>query len=236
MRRLREKSTVVLLGLLIAFSAPSPANATRTCPYWVSVSRENVPGEQTARICDLNRIAEWLGAVPDVTLTQAPQGALNDGFTVTLVTVAGLQHTGIELPAPGIGKVLLTERVYPIAGSGPVAFVSSRSVLFHRPGPFPKWVVSPGWRGLDATEPVPPVLARLGMLRPTLRAATPTLSAAPTPSAPSGSRGPDLVTLLFLVAILASIGGFVRRSVGRTHPRAEGDRSETFGMDDLHDP
>ena len=232
MRGLRWLGSIVLLGLVTAFSAPSPANATRTCPYWVSVSRENVPGERTARICDLNRIAEWLGAVPDVTLTQAPQGALNDGFTVTLVTVAGQQYTGIELPAPGIGKVLLTEKVYPIAGSGPVAFVSSRSVLFHRPGPFPKWVVYPGWRGLDATEPVPPVLARLGMLRPTFVAATPTVGAAPTPSARPGPRGPDLVTLLFLVAILASIGAFARRSIGRTHTDVDEDRSETFGMED----
>jgi len=244
MRGLRWLRSIVLLGLVTAFSAPSPANATRTCPYWVSVSRENVPGEQTARICDLNRVAAWLGAVPDATLIPAPQDALNDGFTVTVVMLPRRQHTRIEPPPPGIGKVILTERVYPVAGSGPVAFVSSRSVLLHHPGPFPKWVVYPGWRGLDATEPVPPLLSRLGMLRPTVRAATPTVRAAtptvspaPTPPAQTGPRGPDLVTLLFLVAILASVGVFVRRSVGRTHPRAEGDGSDTFGTeDDLHDP
>lgn len=232
MRGLRWLRSIVLLGLVTAFSAPSPANATRTCPYWVSVSRENFPGEQTARICDLNSIAEWLGAVPDATLTQAPEGALNDGFTVTVVTLPRRRPTRIEPPPPGIGKVILTEKVYPVAGSGPVAFVSSRSVLLHHPGPFPKWVVYPGWRGLDATEPVPPVLARLGMLRPTFMAATPTVGAAPTPSARSGPRGPDLVTLLFLVAILAGVGAFARRSIGRTHTDVDEDRSETFGMED----
>ena len=223
--------SVILIGLVTAFSAPSPANATRTCPYWVSVSRENFPGQQTARICDLNSIAEWLGAVPDATLTQAPQGPLNDGFTVTVVTVPTERLTDLP-PGPGIGKVILTEKVYPVAGSGPVAFVSSRSVLLHHPGPFPKWVAYPGWRRLDATEPVPPVLARLGMLRPTFMAATPTVGTAPTPSARPGPRGPDLVTLLFLVAILAGVGAFARRSIGQTHADVDEDRSETFGMED----
>src|SRR5512132_4100361 len=124
MRGLRWMRSIVLLGLVTAFSAPAPANATRTCPYWVSVSRENFPGEQTARICDLNGIAEWLEAVPDATLTQAPQGALNDGFTVTVVTVAGRQHTGTQPPAPGIGRVLLPEQVYPLTGSTPLPYMN----------------------------------------------------------------------------------------------------------------
>jgi hypothetical protein len=223
--------STTLLALLTVVAAPSPANATRPCPYWVSLSRENFPGERAARICDLNRIAEWLGAVPDAARsTQRPQGALNDGFTVTIVTVAGQPRAGTQESAPGIGKVLLTEKVYPVAGSGPVAFVPSRSVLFHHPGPFPKWVVYPGWRRLDATEPIPPVLTRLGMME--LIAATPTVSAAPTPPARSGSRGPDLVTLLFLVAILASVGAFARRSIGRTDARVGEDRSETLSMED----
>jgi hypothetical protein len=70
------------------------------------------------------------------------------------------------------------------------------------------------------------------MLRPTFMAATPTVGAAPTPSARSGPRGPDLVTLLFLVAILAGVGAFARRSIGRTHTDVDEDRSETFGMED----
>ena len=236
MRRVRRGVLVLQVGLVIASAAPLPASATRACPYWVSVSRENFPGEQTARICDLNRIADWLGAVPDATLSaEPPQDDLKDGFTVTLVTVAGRQDLETEPPAPGIGKVLLTERVYPVAASGPVAFVASRSVLLHHPGPFPKWVVRPGWRALDATEPVPPILRRLGMLRPTFTPVPP-VSATPSASPGSGSRGPDLVSLLFIVAIVAGIGVFARRSQVRTHPRVEEDPSETLAMDDeLHE-
>jgi hypothetical protein len=220
MWRFARAFVTIIFASATAFSTAQPAEANRACPYWVSVSRENFPGEQTARLCDLNRLAEWLKAVPDASLlTQTPQGTLNDGFTVTVVTVPGWKHIEALPPGPGIGRVLLTERVYPVAESGPVAFVPSRSVMLRHPGPFPTWVVDAGWRALDATKRVPPVLAELGMLQPMASPTTPTL--APTTAAPttgSSRPGPDLVTLLFLLAVLVSVGAAIRRSMRRISP------------------
>src|SRR5919197_3929856 len=99
MRSLAASCSIAMVGSLIAFATPSPARANPPCSYWVFVSRENFPGERSARVCDVNRIAEWLAAVPDATVSnQRPDGALNDGFTVTVVAVSGDQR--IEGPTP----------------------------------------------------------------------------------------------------------------------------------------
>src|SRR5262249_17187813 len=159
----------------IALAAPSHARGNPPCPYRVIVSREDLSGEQSARVCDLNRIAEWLAAVPDATVsTQPPHGSFRNGYTGT---IAAAPKHGQESHS-GRRRVLLIERVHPVAEAGPVAFVPSRTVLLRHPGPFPKWIVNPGWRALDASMRLPPVLRRLGMLRPTASVATP--SAIPT--------------------------------------------------------
>jgi hypothetical protein len=226
MGRLSSVLVIVTLSSVVAASTASRAQAN-ACPYRISVSREGLPGEQTARVCDVDRIADWLGAVPDATAsTQAPKGALHASFTVTVVAASGSSRNGAS-PNPPQGRVLLKERVYPRAESGPVAFVPSRSVFQHHPGPFPKWVVSVGWRALDASKGVPPVLARLGMPQPTSDGTTPTLI--PTPTAPTSAANPprpDLVTLFFVAAVLVLVGAVVRRTKARTHPHPQGDHSE----------
>ena len=158
-------------------------------------------------------------------LAPAPETALNDGFTVTIGSMRG--QTEALPPLPGIGRVLLTERVYPLAASGPVAFIPSTSII--RTGPHHRVVVPEGWRSLDAIAPVPSVLAGLGMLQPAPGRSTPTVPPTATEPATGSSRpGPDLVTVLFLLAILAFIGVVVRRNIGRTR--------QDVGDDLAHNP
>src|SRR5262249_58747905 len=86
MRRLGVSCVVVMVSSFIALVAPSPARGARACPYGIIVSRQDHAGEQSARVCDLNRIAEWLAAVPDASVsTRRPQGALHDAYTRTVV-------------------------------------------------------------------------------------------------------------------------------------------------------
>jgi hypothetical protein len=206
----------------LAFSA-APAEAGRRCPYWVLVSRDGFPQENVARVCeeDMGTILRWMRVVPGAAVShRVPQVPLNDGFTVTI----GVIKAGQEVLAPLDRSVVLMVRVYPLAPSGPAAFVHART-SFHGPKPFPPgFVVSSGRRSLDASDQVPTVLTALGMLQPTPRTTRPT-TPAPTPPAAAptpGSRpGPDAVTLLFLLALLVAAGAVARRSIGRTRPETQ---------------
>lgn len=215
---------IVIFAVTMTFSA-APAEAERPCPYWVLVSREGFPQENLARVCDedqMGTILRWMGVVGATVSHRAPQAPLNDGFTVTI----GVIKPGRELLAPVDRSVVLTVRVYPVAASGPVAFVAART-LFHGPKPFPPgFVVSAGWRSLDPSDQVPMVLKALGMLQPKPRPATSTTPTTPTPAAAapttgSSRPGPDAVTLLFLLALLVAGGAMARRSIGRTRPETQ---------------
>ena len=218
------KACVVTLSFAMTFSTTAPrAEAGQGCWYWVQVSRERFPGEETLQVCDVGRVVDWLRATPEANVsTQTPEGALNDSFTVTVYLAKRAFPIHEMLPVPPSGSaVLVTERVYPVSESGPVAFVPSRSV-FHGPGQYPRWVVRAGWRYLDPMDRVPTVLTRLGMLQPIAPGPTPTPTAtAPAPTSSSSRPGPDLVTLLFLVAILVSVGVAVRRNIRRTRPQID---------------
>jgi hypothetical protein len=220
----RHSRTIIIM--FVSFAIPTwtagAAQAGDGCRYWVKLSREALPGENVARTCDVLDILSWLAGRKDVS---APETALNDGFTVTIGSMRG--PTEALPPLPGIGHVLLTERVYPLAASGPVAFILSTSII--RTGPHHRVVVPEGWRSLDAIAPVPSVLAGLGMLQPAPSRSTPNVTPTPTePATGSGRPGPDLVTVLFLLAILTSIGVVVRRSIGRTR--------QDVGDDLAHNP
>jgi hypothetical protein len=220
MWRLARAFVTVLCVSAMASSTPMLAEVGQGCRYWVQVSREGFGGEQAAQVCDVGNVVDWLGVVPEAKVsTQAPQVTLNDSFTVTIY-LARRTFPYEMLPVPPSGSAMLvTERVYPVADSGPVAFVPTRSI-FHEPGGYPRWVVLAGWRSLDASKRVPTVLTKLGMLQPTATRTTPTSTPTTVTSATGSSRhGPDLVTLLFLVAILVSVGIAIRRRAGRTHPQ-----------------
>jgi hypothetical protein len=225
MWRYPKAFVIVTFTLTMTFSA-APAQAGRRCPYWVLVSREAFPQENLARVCgeeQMGTILEWMGVVGAAVSHRAPRGPLNDGFTVTI----GVIKAGQELLAPADRSAVLTVRVYPVAASGPAAFVPART-LFHGPKPSPPgFVVSAGWRSLDASDQVPTVLKALGMLQPTPRPTTPRPTT-PTPTPPatapttgSGRPGPDVVTLLFLLALLVAGGAVARRSIGRTRPETQ---------------
>jgi hypothetical protein len=219
--RLFRAFVIVVFACAITASTATPGDAGEGCRYWVMLAREGFPSENFARVCDIGEIVDWLRAIPGATVSaQAPPSALVESFTVTIGLIKDPAVEALP-PEPGMGKVLLTERVYPVAESGPVAFVPTRSI-FHGPGQYPRWVVRPGWRSLNANKPVPTVLTRLGMLQPassgrTTPAATTPTAIATVPATGSGRPGPDLVTILFLVAILVSVGALVRRNVARTH-------------------
>jgi hypothetical protein len=222
MRRYPKALVIVIFTVTMTFSA-APAEAGRPCPYWVLVSREGFPQENLSRVCgedQMGTILEWMRVVPGAAVShRAPQGPLNDGFTVTI----GVIKAGQELLAPVDRSAVLTVRVYPVAGAGPAAFVPART-LFHGPKPFPPgFVVSAGWRSLDASDQVPTVLTALGMLQPTLRPASPTPIPTPPAAAPTtgSSPGPDAVTLLFLLALLVAAGAVARRTIGRTRPETQ---------------
>jgi hypothetical protein len=227
----RHAKAFVIITFTLAFSTlGARAEAGHGCRYSIFVSRENIPGDQGARLCDVAEVVDWLRAVPGAEVSaQAPPGALNDGFTITVFLTRGFLYEPGPLPIPPPHGQLLTERVYPVAESGPVALVPSRSI-FHGPGQYPRWVVEPGWRSIDASQPVPRVLARLGMSQPRAVPTTPTLTPTTAASPVGSSRlGPDLVTLVFLLAILVSIGAVVRRNSARANQQVrdgQGDQSE----------
>jgi hypothetical protein len=227
MWRLARAFVTVLFTFATAFS-PAPAHAGQPCPYWIFVSREGSFGEETAWVCRIGGILAWLRVIPGANVSaQGPPGPLNDRFTITV----GAAKPNTEAPPPpGLQRersTILKVSVYPVAESGPVAFVQSRSI-FHGRGRYPRWVVQAGWRSLDASKRVPTVLTKLGMLQPTAAPTTPTFTPTTTPTFPptsatsatgSSRPGPDLVTLLFLVAFLVSVGVAIRRSVVRTRPQ-----------------
>jgi len=143
MWRCPKASVIVIFTVTMTFSA-APAEAGRPCPYWVLVSREGFPQENIARVCDedqMGTILRWMRVADAAVSRRAPQAPLNDGFTVTI----GVMKAGQELLAPVDRSAVLTVRVYPVAASGPAAFVPART-LFHGPKPFPPgFVVSAGW-------------------------------------------------------------------------------------------
>ena len=218
MWRYPKAFVIVVFTVTMTFSA-APAEAGRRCPYWVLVSRDGFPQENIARVCGeelMGTILGWMRVAPGAAVShRVPPVPLNDGFTVTIGVIKAGQES----------SVVLMVRVYPVAASGPVAFVRART-LFHGPKPFPPgFVVSAGWRSLYAIDQVPTVLTALGMLQPTPRPSTPT-TPTPTPPAaapPTGSSrpGPDAVTLLFLLALLVAGGAVARRSIGRTRPETQ---------------
>jgi hypothetical protein len=222
MWRFAKAFVTVISIFAMASSTVLPAEAGQPCRYWIVVSRQGFPGEGSARVCDVAEVVDWLRVVPEAGASaQVPQGALYDSFTVTVFFEPTFRWEPVPVPPPNT-ELLLTERVYPVAESGPVAFVPSRSI-FHGTGRYPRWVVRAGWRSLDASKRVPPVLTKLGMLQPVAGPTTPTLApTTATPTTGSSRPGPDLVTLLFLVAILVFVGAAVRRNIGRTRPIRDG--------------
>jgi hypothetical protein len=219
MWRYPKAFAIVIFAVTMTFSA-SPAEAGPPCPYWILVSRDGFAQEKVARVCEeelMGTIVGWMRVVPGAAVShRVPPVPLNDGFTVTI----GVIKAGQESSA------VLTVRVYPLAASGPVAFVAART-LFHGPKPFPPGlVVSAGWRSLAAIDQVPTVLTALGMLQPKPRPTTSTTPTTPNPPAAapttgSSRPGPDAVTLLFLLALLVAGGAVARRSTGRTRPETQ---------------
>jgi hypothetical protein len=139
-----------------------------------------------------------------------PLGHVNSSFTV-VVYLESRAFPYHRIPPPPGAKVLLTEYVYPVAESGPVALVQYKSV-FHKPGsPHPRWVVRPGWRTLNANRRVPVELAKLGMLQPLRDSGPATPEPSQAPESEPSKRGADWVTILFVVGALAAVAAVVRR-------------------------
>ena len=130
MWRCPKASVIVIFTVTMTFSA-APAEAGRPCPYWVLVSREGFPQENIARVCDedqMGTILRWMRVADAAVSRRAPQAPLNDGFTVTI----GVMKAGQELLAPVDRSAVLTVRVYPVAASGPAAFVPARTLFLRR--------------------------------------------------------------------------------------------------------
>jgi hypothetical protein len=230
MRRLRAAFASITLASIIALSTLNHANAGGGCPLFeILVSREGSGGGRAGLVCRVGGVVGWLGVTPGVAVSsQPPPGELHESFTVTIF----LQH---PLHSEGFRPVL-TETVYPLADGGPVALVRSRTI-FHEFGPYPRWVVSAGWRTLDQTEPMPPPLEVLGIPQPELQsspspggtgqatgstrspASLSTVGAGPAtePTRPK----PDLITLAFLLIALATAALLVRRGVSRSRKDAQ---------------
>ena len=227
MRRLDRACAGVTLALVIALSTPTQAGAGDGCPYEILVARQE-GRVLSAWVCDVGEVVNWLRVTPGAEVSsQAQGGDLRDSFTVTIL----VQYRPLQ---PDVLRPLLTERVYPLAEGGPVAFVPSRTI-FHEVTAYPRWIVPAGWRTLDASEPVPPVLKRLGMSQPQLapssnggnsRTSPPSLSSV-TGSEPSRPT-PDLITLAFVLIAIATAASLVRRGVARSRKDAqEGDATKS---------
>jgi hypothetical protein len=154
MRRLGGALASITLASILALSALPHADAKGGCPYDILVNRQEGRG-LNARVCAYGAVVNWLRVTPGADVSsQAPQGELRDGFTVTIYSVSG--------------RPLVSERVYPLADGRPVAFVPSRTV-FKAVTAYPRWVITAGWRTLDPCERVPAALRRLGMPQPSLQ-------------------------------------------------------------------
>jgi hypothetical protein len=237
MRRLCAAFASITLASIIALSTLNHASAGGGCPLIeILVSREGSGAGRASVVCHVGGVVGWLGVTPGVTVSsQPPQGDLNESFTVTIFLYHPLHSEG--------SRPILTETVYPLAVGGPVALVRSRT-MYHEFGLYPRWVVSAGWRTLDPTERMPAVLEVLGMPQPELQpspstdgtgkatestgspASLSTVAAEPTtePTKPK----PDLITLAFLLIVLATASLLVRRGVARSRKDAqERDATET---------
>jgi hypothetical protein len=237
MRRLGGALASITLASIIALSTLNHTSAAGGCPLFeILVSREGSGGGRAGLVCRVGGVVGWLGVTPGVAVSsQPPPGELHEGFTVTIF----LQH---PLHSEGF-RPILTETVYPLAERGPVALVRSRTI-FHEFGPYPRWVVSAGWRTLDQTEPMPPLLESLGIPQPEIQ---PSPSTGGTGQATESARSPaslstvaagpateptkpkpDLITLAFLLIVLATAALLVRRRVARNRRDAqERDAAET---------
>lgn len=214
MRRLDWACASVTLALVIVLSTATHAGAGGGCPYEILVTRQE-GRVLSARVCDVGAVVNWLRVTPGAEVSsQAPGGDLRDGFTVTIL----VQYRPLQ---PDVLRPLLTERVYPLAEGGPVAFVPLRTI-FHEVTAYPRWVVPAGWRTLDASEPVPPVLKRLGMSQPKLGPSSNGGSSRTSPPPLSSVTGseprrptPDLITLAFVLIALATTAALGRRGTAR---------------------
>lgn len=201
MRWLHRIDAILLLASAIAGIATSNADAGSTCDarYRVGVLR-NGGSELDAYVCDVGQLIRWLHLTPQAVVTQqGPAGDLSDAFTVTIADESGLDRP-------------LVAEVYPSAANGPVAHVLSRTVLRTRSSNR-RWVVPAGWRTLDASEEIPALLRKLGMFQSAARPPSPSVPAVTSPT-PNPSGRPDLVTLVFLVAVLTAALVLVRQSIG----------------------
>jgi hypothetical protein len=237
MRRLCAAFASITLATTIALSTLNHANAGSGCPLIeILVSREGSGGGRASLVCHVGGVVGWLGVTPGVAVSsQPPQGELHESFTVTIFLQRPPQSEGF--------RPILRETVYPLAERGPVALVRSRTI-YHEFGAYPRWVVSAGWRTLDPTERMPAVLEVLGMPQPELQ---PSPSTGGTGQATGSTRSPaslstvaagpateptkpkpDLITLAFLLTVLATAGLLVRRGVARSRKDAqESDATET---------
>jgi hypothetical protein len=242
MRRLGGALATITLASTIALSAVShaaPPDAGGGCPLIkILVSREgNAEEDSVGLICRrVGDIVGWLGVTPGVAVSnQPPQGELHESFTVTIL----LQHPLHTL----VFRPILTETVYPLADGGPVALVRSRTI-FHEFDPYPRWVVPAGWRTLNPTERLPAVLEVLGMPQPEFQPSPSTgetgqatestespaslSTVAAGPATEPRKPKPDLITLAFLLIVLATAALLVRRGVARSRKDAqERDATET---------
>ena len=192
---------IVLLATAIAASIAANAEAGNNCSarYRVGVLR-NGGYELDAYVCDVGQLVLWLHVNPQALVTpRGPAGDLSDAFTVTITDESGLQRP-------------VEAEVYPSAANGPVAHVLYRTVFTTR-SPSRRWVVPAGWRTLDGSEQIPALLRRLGMFRSAQRPPSPPASAVALPT-PNPSGKPDLVTLVFLLAVIATALVLVRQSIG----------------------
>jgi len=201
MRWLNRIGAIVLLATAIAASTTANAETGSACfaRYRVGVLRENGGSELDAYACDVGQLVRWLHVTPQAVVTpQRPAEDLSDAFTVTIT-----DESRLERP--------IVAEVYPSAANGPLVHVLYWTV-FRTRSPSRRWAVPAGWRTLDATERIPALLRKLGMFQSAQRSPSPSLPAVtPTPN-PSGK--PDLVTLVFLLAVISAALVLVRQSIG----------------------
>jgi hypothetical protein len=230
MRRLSGALASITLATIIALSTLNHANAGAGCPLFkISLSREGSGGGTPGFVCRVGGVVGWLQVYSGADVSsQPPQGELHESFTVTI----SLQH---PLHSAQF-QPILTETVYPLAERGPVALIRSRTI-FHEFGHYPRWVVPAGWRTLNPTERMPLVLEQLGMPQPAFQpppstggtgqatestgspASLSTVAAGPAtePTKPK----PDMITLAFLLIVLATAALVVRRGVARSRKDAQ---------------
>jgi hypothetical protein len=233
MRRLSGALASITLATIIALSTLNHADAGGGCPLFkISLSREGSGGGNAGFVCHVGGVVGWLQVYSGAEVSsRPPQGELHESFTVTI----SLQHPLHPLHSEGF-RPILTETVYPLAERGPVALVPSRTI-FHEFGPYPRWVVPAGWRTLDPTDRMPLVLEQLGMPQPEFQPSPstggtgqatestgspgPLATVAAGPATEPTKPKPDLITLAFLLIVLATAALLVRRGVARSRKDAQ---------------